>query len=132
MNISGFWIYFWFLGILRSEYVFVSEYARAIARVIPEYRYVESVRIRNYGPHFAVFALNRERYSASLRIQSKRGKIRTRITPNTDTFYAVYAPSFHWVMVLNMGVSELLDFVLHFSIVISCLLKRVISMFTPN
>ena len=27
--------------------------------------------------------------SVSLRIQSKCGKIRTRITPNTDTFYAV-------------------------------------------
>ena len=29
-----------------------------------------------------------ERYSASLRIQSKCGKIQTRITPNTNTFYA--------------------------------------------
>ena len=32
---------------------------------------------------------NMERYFASLRIQSKRGKIRTWITPNTDTFYSV-------------------------------------------
>ena len=31
-----------------------------------------------------------ERYSLSLRIQSKCGKMRTRITPNTDTFHAVY------------------------------------------
>ena len=94
---------------------------------------MESVRIRSYsGPHFPVFALNRERYSVSLRIQSKCGKIRTRITPNTDTFYAVYAPSFHCVMVLNMGVSEFLDFVLHFSIVISCLLKRVVSYFNVH
>ena len=30
-----------------------------------------------------------ERYSLSLRIQSERGKIRTRMTPNTDTFYVV-------------------------------------------
>ena len=30
-----------------------------------------------------------KRYSASLCIQPKYGKIRTRITPNTDTFYAV-------------------------------------------
>ena len=31
-------------------------------------------------------------YFVSLRIQSKCGKIRARITPNTDTFYAVGAP----------------------------------------
>ena len=30
-----------------------------------------------------------DRYGVSLRIQSKCEKIRTRITPNTDTFYAV-------------------------------------------
>ena len=30
-----------------------------------------------------------ERYSVSLRIQSECGKIRTRITPNTDDFHAV-------------------------------------------
>ena len=32
-----------------------------------------------------------ERCSVSLRIQSKCGKIWTRITPNTDTFYSVVA-----------------------------------------
>ena len=31
----------------------------------------------------------KERYSISLHIQSECGKIRTRITPNTDFFYAV-------------------------------------------
>ena len=30
-----------------------------------------------------------ERYGVSLRIQSKRGKMRVRITPNTNTFHAV-------------------------------------------
>ena len=30
------------------------------------------------------------RYSVSLRIQSECGKMRTRITPNTDTFHAVW------------------------------------------
>ena len=51
---------------------------------------VESVRIRSYsGPHFPAFGLNTERYGVSLRIQSECGKIRTRITPNMDTFYAV-------------------------------------------
>ena len=52
--------------------------------------YVKSVRIRSYsGPYFPTFGLNTERYGVSLRIQSEWGKIRTRITPNTDTFYAV-------------------------------------------
>ena len=52
--------------------------------------YVESVRIRSYsGPHFPAFELNTERHSVSLRIQSECGKMRPRITPNTDTFYAV-------------------------------------------
>ena len=41
------------------------------------------------GPYFPAFGLNMERYKVSLRIQSECGKIRTRITPNTDTFYAV-------------------------------------------
>ena len=40
-------------------------------------------------PYFPAFGLNTERYSVSLRIQSECGTIRTRITPNTDTFYAV-------------------------------------------
>ena len=35
------------------------------------------------------FGLNTERYSVSRRIQYKCGKIRTRITPNMDTFYVV-------------------------------------------
>ena len=51
---------------------------------------VKGVRIRSYsGPYFPAFGLNTERYSISLRIQSECGKMRTRITPNTDTFYAV-------------------------------------------
>ena len=51
---------------------------------------VKSVRIRSYpGQYFPAFGLNTERYSVSLRIQSECGKIRTRITPNTDTFHVV-------------------------------------------
>ena len=51
---------------------------------------MKSVRIRSYsGLHFHAFGVNTERYSASLRIQSEWGKIWTRITPNTETFYAV-------------------------------------------
>ena len=45
---------------------------------------VKSVRIRSYSdPQFPIFGLNTERYF------SECGKIRTRITPNMDTFYAV-------------------------------------------
>ena len=52
---------------------------------------LKSVRIRSYsGTHFPAFGLNSERYSVSLHIQSECGKIWTRITPNTNTFYAVY------------------------------------------
>ena len=39
--------------------------------------------------HFPAFGMNTERYDISLRIQFKCGKIRTRITLNTDTFCAV-------------------------------------------
>ena len=50
---------------------------------------VKSVCIRSFsGPHFPAFRLNTKRYSASLRIQSECGKIRTRKTPNMDTFHA--------------------------------------------
>ena len=56
------------------------------------------VRIRSYSsPHFPAFGLNTERYGVygvwrdevSVLIQSKCGKMRTRITPNMDTLYAV-------------------------------------------
>ena len=51
---------------------------------------VKSVRIRSYsGLYFPVFGLNKKRYGVSLVIQAKCEKIRTRKTPNTDTFYSV-------------------------------------------
>ena len=51
---------------------------------------MKSVRIQgNSGPHFPEFGQNVERYSISLRIQSKCWKMRIKITPNTNTFYAV-------------------------------------------
>ena len=52
--------------------------------------YVKSIHIRRYsGPRFPTLGLNMKRYSVSLFIQSECGNIHTRITPNTDTFYAV-------------------------------------------
>ena len=51
---------------------------------------VKSVRIRIFsGPYFPAFGLNMETYSVSILIQSECGKIQTRKTLNTDTFYAV-------------------------------------------
>ena len=50
---------------------------------------VKRARTWSYsGPYFSTFGLNTERYGMFLPIQSKCRKIRTRITPNTDTFYA--------------------------------------------
>ena len=57
---------------------------------------IRSVRIRSYsGPDFPAFRLNTE-----YNIQYEYGKIRTRITPNTDTFYAV---SGHYIPVFEMN-----------------------------
>ena len=38
---------------------------------------------------YKTIGMDKERYGVFLRIESKCGKTRTRITPNTDTFYAV-------------------------------------------
>ena len=43
---------------------------------------------------FPPYGLNTERYRVSLRLQSECGKIRTRITPNRDTFQTIM---FHYL-----------------------------------
>ena len=61
------------------------------------YQYVKSVFIWSFsGPYFPAFGLNVERYFVSLRIQTECGKIRTRKTPNTDTFHSVYPIAKTW------------------------------------
>ena len=62
------------------------------ATYLTNYHCVKSVRIWSYysGPHFPAFGLNTETYEVSLRIQSECRKMRTKITPNTDTFYAMH------------------------------------------
>ena len=51
---------------------------------------LKSVLIRSFsGPYFHTFGLYTERHSVSLRIQPECGKIRTKKTPNTDTFHTV-------------------------------------------
>ena len=59
---------------------------------------VKSVRIWSYsGPYFPSFGLNTDR-------NSKCGKIRTRITPNTNTFHAVKRLFF--ICVANISLDE--------------------------
>ena len=71
----------------------------------------EKCPIRSYyGPYFSAFGLNTERYSVCPGIQSKCGKIRTRITLNTDFFYAVTTPSIetHLAMVRGLPAKKFL------------------------
>ena len=49
---------------------------------------VKRVRILSYsGPHFPAFSCIRTLYS--VRMRENAGKMRNRITPNTDAFYTV-------------------------------------------
>ena len=60
-------------------------------RFIFNYHCVKCVRIRRLsGPYFPAFGLKTERHFLSIHIQSECGKIRTRKTLNTDTFYTIY------------------------------------------
>ena len=63
----------------------------SIFRTILKEKYcVRSIHIRSSsGPYFSAFRVNTEKNSVPLRIQSECEKIRTRKTPNTDTFHAV-------------------------------------------
>ena len=70
---------------------------------------VKSVHIRSFsGPHCPTFGLNTEEYSVSLRIQPKCWKIRTRKTPNTDTFHivmtSILVKSTHFMPVVSFNV----------------------------
>ena len=85
-NVMCFFLLFFFV-------VFTFCFESVILKVlntIAKSHYVKSVLIRSFfGPFFPTFGLNTERYGVSLRIPSKCGKIRTRKTPNTDTFHVV-------------------------------------------
>ena len=72
--------------------------------------YVKNVRIRSYsGPYFPAFGLNTDRYGVSLRVQSECGKMRTRITPNTDIFHSVTRTSTSSTQKQNQIPSQLLS-----------------------
>ena len=56
-----------------------------------KHHYVKSVLIWSFScPYFPAFGLNTKRYFVSLCIQSECGKLRTRKSPNTDTFHTVH------------------------------------------
>ena len=64
---------------------------------------MKNVHIWGYsGLHFPAFGLNTESYFVSLCIQLEYGKMRTRVTPNMDTFYAAKETQF----VENKGKKE--------------------------
>ena len=64
---------------------------------------VKSVRIRSYsGPYLPTFELNSERYRVSLCIQSECRKIRTRRTPNRDTFEAMMLQYLEMYLLFSM------------------------------
>ena len=68
---------------------------------------VKSICIRSYsGPHFPAFGLNTERYFVYLRIQSKCREMLTRMTLNTDTFYAMCSKNIHTGFVFTLGKRE--------------------------
>ena len=68
---------------------------------------VKSVCIRSYsGLHFPPFRVNTKRYG-DFRIQSKCRKMRTRTTPNMDTFHAVNNLRHERVNALITGTSKL-------------------------
>ena len=74
---------------------------------------VKSVRIRSYSvQYFPIFGLNTERVSLS--IQSKCRKIRIGITPNTDTFYAVYYKKKYSKKILQNDLQEFRLFFVRF------------------
>ena len=82
--------YFNLFGFLTLFLIFSKGFEICSRFKVDRVQRMKSVGIRSYsGPYFPAFILNTEIYSVSLHIQSECGKIGTRITPNTDTFYAV-------------------------------------------
>ena len=56
----------------------------------PKFSELHTIRIRNFSDLYSpAFGPNMKRYKVFLRIQSECRKMRTRKTPNMDTFHAV-------------------------------------------
>ena len=78
-----------------------------------KYHCVKSARIQSFsGPHFPAFGLNTQRCSASLRVQSECGKIRTRKTLNTGTFLTVYV--FLYLRFMSMSTCKIMKSLCHY------------------
>ena len=77
---------------------------------------VKSALIRSFsGPYFCAIGLKTERH---VHIQSECGKIWTRKTPNTNTFYAVFDfPCFKNCGISNAKYVTFSEDVIHYSIV---------------
>ena len=81
------------LKISTSLEVYLNDISQRYLIPVKKQKYLNFMQcvksIRNSGPHFFAFGLNTKRYGVFLHIQSDCGKMPTRITPNTDTFYGV-------------------------------------------
>ena len=72
---------------LKIIYICIYENCRPVTN-IKHLHCVKSVRVqRFFGLYFPTLGWNTERYSVPLRSQSECGKIRTKNSPNRDTFY---------------------------------------------
>ena len=88
MNLNFIHIPLLFSIIFPQNILFVMCIFSVIRVIFTRHALVKSVRIRSFsGPYFPPFGLNMEIYSANLHIQSECGNIRTRQTPNRDTFH---------------------------------------------
>ena len=69
---------------------------------------LKNVRIWSYSvPHFPPFGLYTERYSVSLRIKPECRKMRTGITTNTGTFYAVQNSTWEYVFKITWNAVKM-------------------------
>ena len=75
----------WLSSIISSYFYWIFRTSAAQAAI----KHKKCPYLELSGLHFPAFGLNTERYWVSLRIQSECGKMRIRMTPNTDTLHAV-------------------------------------------
>ena len=88
-------IQFYFTSDNKKNCTKYSLYHKIVTYLTMEH-YVKSVRIRSFsGPYFPAFGLNTDFYSVNLRIKSECEKMRSRKSPNTDTFQSVEALLHH-------------------------------------
>ena len=71
---------------------------------------MQTLTLRKKCPYFPAFGLNTERYSVSVRIPFKYGKMRTRITLNTDNFHAVLIEASLKCLPTNLSLQKKIQF----------------------